>query len=71
MCILTAIPLKGVFLQGCSQKGTHFGTASSKVDDFNAVSAFDIAGIEVYVGAAVPAFVPPTACGVILVWLKR
>jgi CarboxypepD_reg-like domain len=54
-----------------NSSGTHFGTAASKVDDFNAVPVNEIAGIEVYVGAAVPAFVPATSCGVVLVWLKR
>jgi Carboxypeptidase regulatory-like domain/TonB-dependent Receptor Plug Domain len=51
--------------------GTHFGTPTNRVDDFNAVPVNEIAGIEVYVGAAVPAFVTNTACGVILVWLKQ
>jgi CarboxypepD_reg-like domain len=54
-----------------SGTGTHFGTAANKVDDFDAIPVNEIAGIEVYVGAAVPAFVPATACGVVLVWLKR
>jgi CarboxypepD_reg-like domain len=54
-----------------SGTGTHFGNAANKVDDFDAIPVNQIAGMEVYVGAAVPAFVPATACGVVLVWLKR
>lgn len=51
--------------------GTRFGVSSNRVDDFNAVPVNEIAGIEIYVGAAVPAFVTNTSCGVILIWLKH
>jgi hypothetical protein len=43
----------------------------NKVDDFNVVPVPEIAGVEIYVGAAVPVFVRSTACGVILIWTKR
>ena len=58
-------------ITGAAGGRAHFAPALNKVDDFNAVPVHDIAGVEVYVGAAVPPFVRNTACGVILIWTRR
>jgi len=51
--------------------GVRFAEPLNNVDDFNAVPVSAIEGVEVYVGAAVPAFVRATACGVILIWTRH
>jgi hypothetical protein len=64
----------GRLYRNSSGSMTSSGLASetlSNVDDYNAIPIHDIEGIEVYVGTVVPAFVRHTACGAIVIWLRR